>query len=48
MIADDVVLCPREKDLLELELEQWREALEREEWKCQEQGQCTCAWKERH
>ena len=29
MFADDVVLCAREKDLLELELEQWREALEK-------------------
>ena len=28
MFADDVVLCAREKDVLELELEQWREALE--------------------
>ena len=26
MFADDVVLCAREKDVLELELEQWREA----------------------
>ena len=29
MFADDVVLCAREKDELELELEQWREALEK-------------------
>ena len=29
MFADDVVLCTREKDVLELELEQWREALEK-------------------
>ena len=29
MFADDVVLCPREKDVLESELEQWREALEK-------------------
>ena len=29
MFADDVVLCAREKDVLELELEQWREALEK-------------------
>ena len=29
MFADDVVLCSREKDVLELELEQWREALEK-------------------
>ena len=29
MFADDVVLCAREKNLLELELEQWREALEK-------------------
>ena len=28
MFADDVVLCAREKDVLERELEQWREALE--------------------
>ena len=28
-LADDVVLCTREKDVLELELEQWREALEK-------------------
>ena len=27
MFADDVVLCAREKDVLELELEQWREDL---------------------
>ena len=27
MFADDVVLCAREKDVLELEMEQWREAL---------------------
>ena len=26
MFADDVALCAREKDVLELELEQWREA----------------------
>ena len=26
MFADDVVLCARETDVLELELEQWREA----------------------
>ena len=29
MFADDVVLCARKKDVLELELEQWREALEK-------------------
>ena len=31
MFADDVVLCAREKelDVLEVELEQWREALEK-------------------
>ena len=29
MFAYDVVLCTREKDVLELELEQWREALEK-------------------
>ena len=29
MLADDVVLCAREKDVLDLELEQWREALEK-------------------
>ena len=29
MFPDDVVLCAREKDVLELELEQWREALEK-------------------
>ena len=29
MFADDVVLCAREKRVLELELEQWREALEK-------------------
>ena len=29
MFADDVVLCAREKDELELELEQWWEALEK-------------------
>ena len=29
MFADDVVLCAREKDVLELELEQWREAFEK-------------------
>ena len=27
--ADDVVQCAREKDILELELEQWREATEK-------------------
>ena len=29
MFADDVVLCGREKDELELELDQWREASEK-------------------
>ena len=29
MFADNVVLCARAKDVLELELEQWREALEK-------------------
>ena len=29
MFTDDVVLCAREKDVLELELEQCREALEK-------------------
>ena len=29
MFADNVVLCAREKDELELELEQWRESLEK-------------------
>ena len=29
MFADDVVLCAREKDVLELEMEQWMEALEK-------------------
>ena len=29
MFVDDVVLCAREKDVLELELEQWRGALEK-------------------
>ena len=29
MFPDDVVLCAREKDVLELELEQWRESLEK-------------------
>ena len=29
MFSDDVVMCAREKDVLELELEQWREALEK-------------------
>ena len=29
MFADDVVLCPREKDVLQLEREQWREASEK-------------------
>ena len=29
MFADDLVLCASEKDMLELELEQWREALEK-------------------
>ena len=27
MFADDVVLCAKEKDVLELELEQWMESL---------------------
>ena len=31
MFADDVALCAREKDLWELELEQWRESLEKRE-----------------
>ena len=30
MFADDVVLCVREKDVMELELEQWREAIRKE------------------
>ena len=29
MFADDVVLCSREKDVLELELEQWWQSLEK-------------------
>ena len=29
MLADDVVLCTMEKGVLDLELEQWREALEK-------------------
>ena len=29
MFADDVVLCAREKYVLVLELEQWREALDK-------------------
>ena len=29
MFADDLVLCVREKDVLGLELEQWRETLEK-------------------
>ena len=29
IFADDMVLCAREKDVLELELEQWRESLEK-------------------
>ena len=29
MFADDVVQCAREKDVVELELEQWREGLEK-------------------
>ena len=29
MFADDVVLCARYKNVLELELDQWREALEK-------------------
>ena len=29
LFADDVVLCAREKYVLEMELEQWREALEK-------------------
>ena len=33
MFADDVVLCAREKDVLELELEQRREALEKRRMK---------------
>ena len=33
MFADDVVLCAREKDVLEVELEQWREALEKRRMK---------------
>ena len=29
MFADDVVLCAREHDMLELELEEWMDALEK-------------------
>ena len=29
MFADDVVLCAKEKDVLEFEVEQWREAWEK-------------------
>ena len=29
MFADDVMLCATEKDVLELELEQWSEALDK-------------------
>ena len=29
MFADDVALCPREKDVLDMELGQWKEALEK-------------------
>ncbi len=29
MFADDVVLCARDKDMLGLELEKWRQALEK-------------------
>ena len=32
----NVVLCAREKDVLELELEQWREALEKRTMKVSE------------
>ena len=33
MFADDVVLCAREKDVLDLELDQWMEALEKRRMK---------------
>ena len=33
MFADDVVLCARETDLLGMDLEQWREALEKRRMK---------------
>ena len=29
MFADDVLLCAKEKDVLEFEVEQWREAWEK-------------------
>ena len=29
LFADDVVLCARENDVMELEVDQWREALEK-------------------
>ena len=41
--ADDVVLCAREKDVLELELEQWREALEKSGMKVSRaKTECMC------
>ena len=50
MFADDVVLCAREKDVLELELEQWREALKKRGMKVPraKTETSTCAWMERH
>ena len=33
MFADDVVLCAREKEVLDVELEQWREALKKRRMK---------------
>ena len=43
MFADDVVLFAKEKDVLELELELWREALEKREMKVSRANtECMC------
>ena len=43
MFADDVVLCARDKDVLELELEQWRKALEKRGMKVSmAKTECMC------
>ena len=43
MFADDVMLFAREKDVLELELEQWREALEKRGMKVSRaKTECMC------
>ena len=42
MFADDVVLCSKEKGVLELELEQWMEAFDKRGMKMSRAKQSTC------